>query len=212
MSLGDLGALNGWVPSPSDAWHTDVSTSPVDPNSDKIITTPGDLANRYLHPDFSNVVDGAAGIPYTIVDSTTLPLATIAPYDSYDSDNTLYPITSSTPIEGSPGQCWNDTYDHHAIVIDRVTCAAYEIYQANLCNGSWTSYANVIWDFNVPGGEKRPYAMTSVDAAGLSVFEGLIRYDEIVAGQINHAIRFTATHTKNNNADGYFTAPAVHAA
>jgi hypothetical protein len=212
VSLGDLGALNGWVPSPNDAWHQDISAKPVDANSDKIMTTSGDLANRYLHPDFSNVVDGGYGIPYTVVDSTKVPLVTIAPWDTEDSDNTLYPLPTNVPIEGNPGQCWTDSADHHAIVIDRTTCADYEIYQADLCSGQWSSYGNVIWDLTVPNGEKRPYGMSSVDAAGLSIFEGLVRYDEIVAGGINHAIRFTATHTKNDNANGYFTAPAVHAA
>ncbi|GAC1417559.1 MAG: hypothetical protein NVSMB62_08390 [Acidobacteriaceae bacterium] len=213
ISLGDLGSLNGWVPSPNDAWHQDISNLAVDPSSDKIITTPGDLANRFLHPDFSNVVDGAYGIPYTVIDSTKIPFVPITPYDVGDSDNTLYPITANTPIEGSPGQCWTDgNYDHHAIIIDRTTCVSYEIYQADLCSGQWSSYGNVIWDFTLPSGEKRPYGVSSVDAAGLSVFEGLIRYDEIVAGQINHAIRFTAVHTKQDNANGYFTAPATHAA
>ncbi len=212
ISVGDLGALNGWVPSPNDLWHQDVSGLPVDANSNKIMTTAGDLANRYLHPDFSNVNDGAAGIPYTIIDSANVPFVPITAEDWSDSDNTLYPITATTLIEGSPGQCWNDGADHHAIIIDRTTCAAYEIYQADLCGGQWTSYGNVIWDFTLPAGEKRPYGVSSVDAAGLSVFEGLLRYDEIAAGQINHAIRFTANHTKADNADGYFTAPATHAA
>ncbi|MDP9038902.1 MAG: hypothetical protein M3O02_06445 [Acidobacteriota bacterium] len=213
ISLGDLGALNGWVPSPNDAWHQDISALPVDPNSTKIMTTSGDLANRYLHPDFSNVADGSYGIPYTVLDSTGMQLVPITPADTGDSDNTLYPITPTTPIEGSPGECWTDgNYDHHAIMIDRTTCVAYEVYQADLCNGQWTSYGNVIWDFTLPAGEKRPYGVSSVDAAGLSVFEGLLRYDEIAAGVVNHAIRFTAYHTKADNANGYFTAPATHAA
>jgi hypothetical protein len=214
ISLGDMGPLNGWVPSSGDAWHQDVSNLPVDPSSATIIGTAGDLGYRYLHPDFSNVADGSYGIPYTVVDTSTqsVPMVSISPYDSFDSDNTLFPLPNNVAIEGTPGQCWNDSADHHAIVIDRATCADYEIYQADLCNGSWTSYGNVIWDFSLPNGEQRPYGMSSVDAAGLSVFEGLIRYDEITAGAINHAIRFTAEHTKNDDANGYFTAPAVHAA
>jgi hypothetical protein len=54
--------------------------------------------------------------------------------------------------------------------------------------------------------------MTSADASGLSVFEGLIRYDEILAGSIQHAIRFTAPNTKANDNGGYFESPATHAA
>ena len=211
-STGNLAALNGWVPAPNDAWHQDISGAAVDPNSSTIVSAPQDLNGAYLHPDFSTPADGAAGIPYTVVDTgaNPIPLVSVAASDPYDSDNTLYPFFASMPIEGNPSQCWSDGADHHAIVIDKNGCVAYEVYQANLCNGSWSSYGNIVWDFTTT--EQRPYGMSSTDAAGLSVFEGLIRYDEIVAGQINHAIRFTAMHTKDDNALGYFTAPAVHAA
>ena len=151
-------------------------------------------------------------MPYTVVDSTQTPLVSIAPWDETDSDMAPYPIPVNVPIEGNPGQCWTDGNDHHILIIDKNQCVAYEIYQANLCNGSWTSYGNVIWDFTVPAGEQRPYGMSSVDAAGLSVFEGVVRYDEIVAGTINHAIRFTLSRTKADSVGGYFTTPAVHAA
>ncbi|MDP9039625.1 MAG: hypothetical protein M3O02_10195 [Acidobacteriota bacterium] len=187
-----------------------ISTAAVDPNSSNILTASQNLGGAYLHPDFSTPAAGGYGIPYVVVDSSTTPLVTFSASDSADSDNTLFPIPASLPIEGSPGLCWTDSNDHHAIVIDKNQCVGYEVYQADQCNGGWSSYGNVIWDFTTT--EQRPYGMSSVDAAGLSVFEGLIRYDEIVAGSINHAIRFTALHTKNNKNNGYFTAPAVHAA
>ena len=211
-STGDLGALNGWVPAPNDAWHQDISSSPVDPNSATIVSAAQDLNGATLHPDFSTPADGGYGIPYTVVDTKAnpLPLVSLSASDPGDSDNTLYPFFASMPIEGAPSQCWTDGADHHAIVIDKNGCVAYEVYQANLCNGSWSSYGNVVWDLSTT--ELRPYGTSSTDAAGLSVFEGLVRYDEIVAGSINHAIRFTAQHTKADNALGYFTAPAVHAA
>ncbi len=207
VSLGDLGALNGWVPSPNDAWHQDISNAAIDPASATIINTSGDLANRYLHPDFGSYF----GIPYTVVDSGVTPLVPVTPLVYIDdSDITLYPITPTTPIEGSPGLCPTDGNDRHAIVLDRHTGVDYELYQASYCNSSWTATSTALWDFMET--ENRPYSLTSTDAAGLSVFEGLIRYDEIVAGAINHAIRFTANHTKNDANGGYFTAPATHAA
>jgi hypothetical protein len=211
-SVGNLGALNGWVPASNDAWHQDVSGAAVDPSSATIVSASQDLNGAYLHPDFSTPADGGYGIPYTVIDSKAnpLPLVSVSPSDRGDSDNTLYPFFAAMPIEGNPGQCWTDGADHHAIVLDKNGCVAYEVFQANLCNGSWSSYGNVIWDLSTT--EQRPYGMSSTDAAGLSVFEGLVRYDEIVAGSINHAIRFTALHTKDDNALGYFTAPAVHAA
>ncbi len=214
ISLGALGALNGFVPSPDDAWHKDISSAPVDPNSNKIITTSGDLANRYLHPDFSSVAGGAYGIPYTVVDSTSTPLVpfTNLNYDD-ESDIAYYPLTSDMPIEGSPGDCNTDDSDRHAIVIDRNSCVIYELYQAASCTSNktlWSASNGAMWD--MLSVEKRPYGYTSVDAAGLSVFEGLVRYDEIQTGAINHAIRFTANHTKDDRNNGYFTAPATHAA
>ncbi|GAC1417797.1 MAG: hypothetical protein NVSMB62_08930 [Acidobacteriaceae bacterium] len=200
------------MPSPNDAWHQDISSATIDPNSATIVSAAQDLGGAYLHPDFSTPADGGYGIPYIVIDSaaTATPTVTYSPYDVADSDNALFPLPANMPVEGSPGQCWTDSADHHAIVIDKATCVSYEVYQPNNCNGSWSSYGNVMWDLNTT--EQRPYGMSSVDAAGLSVFEGLLRYDEIAAGAINHAIRFTAMHTKQDSANGYFTAPAVHAA
>jgi hypothetical protein len=206
-SLGDMGALNGWVPSPNDAWHQDISKAPLDPASSAIINTSGSLADEHLHPDFGSYF----GIPYTVVDSSVTPLVPVTPlWYVGDSDVTLYPMTPTTPIEGNPGPCPTDGNDRHAIVLDRNTGVDYELFQASYCNSQWTSSSNALWDFTET--ENRPYSLTSADAAGLSVFEGLIRYDEILAGSINHAIRFTATFTKNDANGGYYTAPATHAA
>ena len=207
ISLGDMGAMNGWVPSPNDAWHQDITNAPVDPASSTIINTSGDLGNEHLHPDFGSYF----GIPYTVVDSSVTPLVPVTPLVYVgDSDVTLYPMTPTTPIEGAPGPCPVDGDDRHAIVLDRNTGVGYELFQASYCNSKWTASSTALWDFTET--EKRPYTLTSVDAAGLSVFEGLIRYDEILAGSINHAIRFTAPFTKNDANGGYFTAPATHAA
>jgi hypothetical protein len=207
VSLGDMGALNGWVPSPNDAWHQDITNAPLDPASSTIINTSGDLANEHLHPDFGSYF----GIPYTVVDSSVTPLVPVTPiWYVGDSDVTLYPMTPTTPIEGNPGPCPTDGNDRHSIVLDRNTGVDYELFQASYCNSQWTSSSNALWDFTET--ENRPYSLTSADAAGLSVFEGLIRYDEILAGSINHAIRFTATFTKNDANGGYYTAPATHAA
>ncbi|MDQ2924903.1 MAG: hypothetical protein M3R43_05030 [Acidobacteriota bacterium] len=211
MTVGNNGALNGFVPSPNDAWHLDISAATVDPGSAKIIATSGDLGGAHLHPDFSSVAGGNYGIPYTVVDSANTPAIPV-PIVLYptESDITLYPVPSNLPIEGNPGLCPTDGADRHAIVIDRNQCVAYEMYQAAHCNGGFKASQGTVWDFTTT--ENRPYGFTSVDAAGLSVFEGLVRYDEIVAGVINHALRFTAQHTKNDANHGFFTAPAIHAA
>ena len=73
MTVGTNGALNGFVPSPNDAWHQDITNAAVDPGSAKIITTSGDLLGSALHPDFSSIAAGGYGIPYTVVDSSQTP-------------------------------------------------------------------------------------------------------------------------------------------
>jgi|GEM_PF-574158 len=211
MTVGANGALNGFVPSPNDAWHQDITNAPIDPNSAKIITTSGDLAGAKLHPDFSSIAGGNYGIPYTVVDSSQTPSVPV-PVVLYpdDSDITLVPVPAGLPIEGSPASCPTDGNDRHALIVDRNKCVVYELYQAAQCSNGWSASQLTAWDMKST--EQRPYTYTSADAAGLSVFEGLVRYDEIVAGSINHAIRFTAQHTKNDANNGFFTAPATHAA
>jgi hypothetical protein len=211
MSVGPNGALNGFVPSPNDAWHQDITNSPIAANSATIITAAADLNSSNLHPDFGSIVGGDYGIPYVVVDSSQTPSVAV-PILKYpaESDITLFPVPSPLPVEGSPGMCPTDGNDRHALIIDRNKCVAYELWQAADCTSGWTASDSAVWDFTET--EQRPYSYTSADAAGLSVFEGLIRYDEIVAGSINHAIRFTAKFTKDDANDGYFTAPATHAA
>ncbi len=217
MSLGTNGALNGFVPSPSDSWHQNISSAPVDPMSNNIISTDTNgLKGSSLHPDFANPNTYIAGIPYTVVDSSTqAPVAINVGSYASQSDVSAEPIPAGMAVEGNQPNCTNSSSlgDAHAIILDRATCVAYEMYQANYCASNspgWTAQQTTIWDFTEE--EKRPLGWTSVDAAGLSVFEGLIRYDEIAAGVINHAIRFTANFTKNDANGGYFVPPATHAA
>ncbi len=211
LSLGFNGALNGFVPSPNDAWHQNISAVPIDPNSALIINTNGDLGGVFLHPNFSSIANGNFGIPYTVVDSATTPGVPV-PITLFpsDSDITLNPIPANLAVEGNPGQCPTDGNGRHAILVDRNGCVVYELFQAAQCNSGWTAASSAIWDLTTT--QQRPYGLTSADSAGLSVFSGLVRYDEIVAGAINHAIRFTAQNTKNNANNGFFTAPATHAA
>jgi len=211
LTLGTNGAFNGYVPSPNDAWHLDVTNAAVDPKSATILTNTADLGGSTLHPTFGSPAAGGYGIPYVVVDSSTTPAVPL-PITLYggDSDIMYNPIPSGLPVEENPVQCVTDGQDRHAIIIDRKQCVAYEMYQAVQCKGGWSASSSAVWD--LASTEQRPYGFTSVDAAGLSVFAGLVRYDEIVAGVINHAIRFTARHTLNNANHGYFVYPASHAA
>jgi hypothetical protein len=208
MSTGNGASLNGYVPFPSsNLWNTNIASAPVDPNSATII---GALTGSHLHPDFSNVVDGNYGIPYVVVDSSATPgvAITMTTYQS-ESDITLYPIPITAPIEGFPADC-TITGDDHLIVIDKNKCWIYESWQAQRCNGAWSAANGAIWDLT--SSEHRPYGWTSADAAGLPIFPGLVRYDEVAAGVIHHAFRMTVAHTKSDASGGYFVAPATHGA
>ena len=217
LSLGNNASFNGFVPfQPSDLWDTDISSAPLDPDNGPITSAAG-FAGLNLHPDFSNVVDGNYGIPYTVVDSSLQPLVPIqvGPYAS-ESDVALAPFPITAPIEGSPKDCgpggWPHTYkgDAHVLVVDRNTCFLYETFNTHRCNGQWASDSETIWDLTKF--ENRPWGWTSADAAGLAIMPGLLRYDEVASGEVKHAIRFTMEVTKNDANDGYFVEPASHAA
>ena len=208
MSTGNGASLNGYVPFPaSNAWNTNIASAPLDPNSATIIAA---LTGSKLHPDFSNIVDGNYGIPYVVVDSSVTPPVpvTMTTYQS-ESDITLYPIPLTAPIEGFPPACTING-DNHLLVIDKNKCWLYETWQTQICNGTWSAANGAIWDLT--NTEHRPYGWTSADAAGLPIFPGLVRYDEVAAGAINHAFRMTLAQTKSDSNGGYFVPPATHAA
>ncbi len=215
MSLGDNASLNGFVPFPSTAaWNTDISAAPLDPNNSAITSAAG-FVGLHLHHDFSSVAGGNYGIPYVLVDSTSTALVPIDVMDYADeSDVALAPFPLSAPIEGGPADCsgWPDTYvgDSHVLVLDRHACVLYETFNTHRCSGAWNSSSETIWDMQNSQG--RPWGWTSADAAGLPIFPGLVRYDEVASGAINHAIRFTMEVTKTDANNGYFVEPASHAA
>jgi hypothetical protein len=215
MSTGDQASLNGFVPFPaSSPWNTDISAAPLDPNNTTITSASG-FAGLHLHHDFSSTTGGNYGIPYVVVDSSVTPLASISVADyASESDVALAPFPADAPIEGAPADCdgWPDTYigDSHVLVLDRNTCFLYETFNTHRCKGAWSASSETIWDMQ--SSERRPWGWTSADAAGLPIFPGLVRYDEVASGAINHAIRFTMQQTKNDANGGYFVEPASHAA
>ncbi|MGA2849044.1 MAG: chitobiase/beta-hexosaminidase C-terminal domain-containing protein [Terracidiphilus sp.] len=214
MSLGNGASLNGFVPFPStNAWNTNIASLTPDPNSAAIVAAAG-FAGLSTHVNFGSSVDDG-GIPYVIVDSTQTPSVPINVIDyASESDVLLAPYPPTAPIEGAPADCtgWPDTYqgDAHVLVLDRTNCVLYETFNTNRCNGQYNASSETIWDMH--NYESRPWGWTSADAAGLPIFPGLVRYDEVAAGAINHAIRFTMEHTKNDANGGYFVEPASHAA
>ncbi|MFZ1085026.1 MAG: chitobiase/beta-hexosaminidase C-terminal domain-containing protein [Terracidiphilus sp.] len=213
MALGNGASLNGFIPFPAtNAWNTNISTAPLDPDSAAITSAAG-FAGLHLHPDFGS--ESYYGIPYVVVDSTTTPAVPINVIDyPSESDVVVAPYPATAPIEGQPADCsgWPDAYngDAHVLVLDRAKCFLYETWNTNRCNSQYNASSETIWDMS--NSESRPWGWTSADAAGLPIFPGLVRYDEVASGAIHHAIRFTMVHTKDDANDGYFVPPATHAA
>jgi len=201
MSTGQGASLGGFVPFPSDnLWNKDIANAPVDPNSAQIINFIGSSIG--IHPDFGQGEYNGSymGIPYTVVDSTQ-PLIPIN-YQAYgsESDPGPMPIPLTAPIEGYPNP---GSGDRHVLVLDKSNCFLYELYSSYPQASSWNADSGAVWD--LLSDEQRPYTWTSADAAGLPIFVGLVRYDEVAAGVINHAIRFTLPNTSAG-----FTPPASH--
>jgi len=201
MALGQGAALNGVVPFPADnAWNQPIATSSVDPNSDAIINFIG--ATTPLHPDFgAGLYQGnSIGIPYVVVSGAKPIKVSFTAYGD-ESDPGPMPIPKDAPIEGYPNP---GSGDRHVLVLDRDTCWLYELFGAHvLKNGNWSAASAALWD--LVNDEQRPYTWTSADAAGLPVFPGLARYDEVAAGSIRHALRFTLKSSR-----AAFTPPAGH--
>jgi hypothetical protein len=127
---------------------------------------------------------GPIGIPYNLADADT-PRFTLGFYYPDESDPGPYPIPPAPLIE------WGS--DHHLLVVDSSTCFLYEIYDASLSGTSWQGGSGAIWDLRSDA--LRPAGWTSADAAGLPILPGLVRYEEVAAGEIGHALRFTASDT-----------------
>lgn len=184
--------------SPNNVWNTPVDKLPVHASSAQFVSTIG--ASSPLHPDFGTVYNGApAGIPYVLVKSSQPKVPVTFRYAA-DSDPGPYPIPANAPIEGGP----SSTGDRHVLVLETDNCILYEVFSAYpQTNGSWQAGSGAI--FNLKSNNLRPAGETSADAAGLPMLPGLVRYDEVLAGVINHAIRFTVPKTRNS-----FVWPARH--
>jgi hypothetical protein len=202
ISLGQGGSLNGFLPFPADnAWNQNIAGATVDPNSAAIINFIG--ASDPVHPDFgSGEYQGSSiGIPYIVVDSDQAPVAINFTAYGDESDPGPMPVPASAPIEGYPNP---GSGDRHVLVVDSSSCWLYELYSSYpQSDGSWNAASAAVWDLTAD--EQRPLTWTSADAAGLSVFAGLARYDEVASGEIKHALRFTLQDSR-----AAFVPPASH--
>ena len=199
---GPANTLRGCPNLPAnDIWHADVSRLAVASGSAAYISSIG--ASKGVHADFGagDFDGGPIGIPVTYVGAGQAKVAVSFDYDD-ESDPGPYPIPANALVEGGP----NADGDRHVLVVDTAACRLYELFDAHPNgNGSWHAGAGAVYDLR--GHNLRPAGWTSADAAGLPLVPGLVRYEEVAAGRIDHAIRVTVPRSQSR-----YLWPARHAA
>lgn len=193
---GGGGTISGCPIFPADnPWNTPVDADPVDPDSDAYLASMG-AATKKLHPDWGS--NPEYGIPYVVVPGTQPKVPMTFDYAD-ESDPGPYPIPPDAPIEGGASA----SGDRHVLVIDKDACMLYETWDSHPSGGGWKCGSGAVFDLK--SNKLRPEGWTSADAAGLPVFPGLARRDEAEAGEIKHALRFTAAKTQ-----AAYVHPATH--
>ena len=157
------------------AWNQDISKAPVAANSAATIAYIDANGGDHLHPDFGSPRD--YGFPYSVVGAGQRKLP--VHYTAYgnESDRGPFPIPKGAPVEGGNGS----DGDRHVLVVDRGACVLYELYRAFYKGGRWNADSGARWDLRSTAG--RPDGWTSADAAGLPIFPGLVRRDEVDRGR-----------------------------
>jgi hypothetical protein len=174
------------------AWNQNIAKAPRAADSAKVIAYIDAHGGAAIHPDFGS--PRAYGFPYAVVGAGAkqLPIH----YTAYGSESSPgpFPIPANAPVEGGA----HAEGDRHVLVVDKSTCKLYELYDASYAakpKPHWDADAGVEW--NLRSAALRPDGWTSADAAGLPIFPGLVRYEEAVAGHVDHAIRVTMDSTRN---------------
>lgn len=182
-------------------WHADVSRLPVAKKSDAWLRHMSPSSR--LHPDFGPSYGEQPvpyGIPITVVGGNHPKVHVKFGYAG-QSDKVRYPLGRDVKVEGG----WNARGDRHVIIVDQTHCKLFETWNTKLKSGHWTAGSGAVW--NLRSNALRPDGWTSADAAGLPILPGLLRWSEVKAGKVDHAIRFTTDVT-----DQRYVWPARHQA
>ena len=177
------------------SWNRDISGDPVDLNSANYIAHMNGNTS-FLHPDFGS--NPAYGIPFVVVSGGQAKVPMAFDYED-ESDPGPYPFPPDAPVEGGAAS----TGDRHVLVLDKDSGLLYETWDSHYVGPGWRCGSGAIFDLK--SNRLRPDYWTSADAAGLPILPGLVRYDEVAAGQVKHAIRFTVQSTQRA-----FIHPATH--
>jgi hypothetical protein len=174
------------------AWNQDISKAPRAANSAAVIAYIDSHGGDHLHPDFGS--PAVYGFPYSVVGAgqPELPIH----YTAYGDESSPgpFPVSGGAPIEGGR----HSDGDRHVLVVDRDTCKLFELYRSFFVpkpKPHWNADAGIEWDLR--SAALRPDGWTSADAAGLPIFPGLVRYDEVATGHLDHAIRVTVDSSRN---------------
>jgi len=178
----------------SNSLNQDISHAPADPSSARYIASIG--LGGHLHPDFGT--NPSYGIPYTVVGAHQPKAPIVFSEFGEESEPGPYPIPASAPVEGAA-----EAGDRHVLVLQRGSCRVYELYSARRRGSGWEAGSGAV--FNLRSNALRPEGWTSADAAGLPILPLLVRYPEVRAGHIEHALRVTVQRTQR----GYIH-PATH--
>lgn len=202
---------------PDNAWNEDISRRPLLTNSTAMVSQiAADLqaSRRGIRAFFE--------MNFALVPAQQ-PLVPIT-FDLYgdESDPSPYPIPTLLPIETWPRDTpsnyslydwqrdlYQDGGDRHAIIVQPSSGLIWETWQTQLqlaVSGTSTQWhaANGA-RFSMTNNTLRPEGWTSADAAGLSMFAGLVRYDECQRGVVEHALRLVVAKTRRSH-----VYPATH--
>ncbi len=173
-------------------WHADIRDLPRHQRSRAWLKRMS--TGRDLHPDFGSSFGNGPdyGIPVTVVKGGHPKVRVRFDYAS-ESDRQRYPLGRDTRIEGGRGS----SGDKHAVVVDRKRCRLYETWNTRARSGRWRAGSGAIWSLS--SNDLRPDGWTSADAAGLPILPGLLRWNEVKSGYVDHAIRFTTDVTSTHH-------------
>ncbi len=206
-----LAPFNGPHPDPgcailpaSDEFNRDISSAPLHPRSAQIVAEINSAGGTELHPDFGSNPD--YGIPYVVVPHAQpgVPIRFTAYGD--ESDKGPYPVPPGAPVEGGK----RADGDRHVLVVRQPSspggpCTLFELYRAFERGRGWSADSAALFDLGAPLAGQRPDGWTSADAAGLPIYPGLVTYEEVQSGEIDHAIRVTFEETRRG-----YVSPATH--